>query len=72
MEQYNSSQQLHELDIQSRHIYSFEIKYCENMRPGAQLEASQQQQNELCKQQQGADHSPHNPPGCGWGCLYCP
>eukprot|EP00983_Pelagomonas_calceolata_P072636 1151808-Pelagomonas_calceolata.AAC.3 len=62
------ARQFHELNIQCRHICSIEIKYCEDTRPGAQLEASQQQHSELCLQLQDhcRDHSPHNPPGCGW------
>eukprot|EP00983_Pelagomonas_calceolata_P043181 1138805-Pelagomonas_calceolata.AAC.1 len=39
--------------IPARHIHLIEIKYCEDTRPaGAQLEASQQQHSELCKQLQ--------------------
>eukprot|EP00983_Pelagomonas_calceolata_P128173 1161484-Pelagomonas_calceolata.AAC.5 len=34
----------------ARHIHLIEIKYCQDTRPGAQLEASQQQHSELCKQ----------------------
>eukprot|EP00983_Pelagomonas_calceolata_P131928 1161822-Pelagomonas_calceolata.AAC.2 len=37
----------------ARHIHLIEIKYCEVTRPSAQLEASQQQHSELCKQLQG-------------------
>eukprot|EP00983_Pelagomonas_calceolata_P086116 1156693-Pelagomonas_calceolata.AAC.6 len=37
-----------------------EIKYCEDTRPGAQLEASQQQRSELCKQLQGAQITLHS------------
>eukprot|EP00983_Pelagomonas_calceolata_P046553 1140236-Pelagomonas_calceolata.AAC.1 len=51
--------QLHELDIQNRHIHEIEIKYCEDTRSGAKLEASQQQHSELCKQLQGAEISLH-------------
>eukprot|EP00983_Pelagomonas_calceolata_P060918 1146583-Pelagomonas_calceolata.AAC.5 len=51
--------QLQELNIQNRHIHLIEIKYCEDMRPGVQLEASQQQHSELCKQLQGADITLH-------------
>eukprot|EP00983_Pelagomonas_calceolata_P108457 1159460-Pelagomonas_calceolata.AAC.8 len=64
--------QLHELNFHNRHIHLIEIKHCEDTRPGAQLEASQQQHSELCKQLQGAKVTPHNPPGCGWDYLYCP
>eukprot|EP00983_Pelagomonas_calceolata_P117790 1160445-Pelagomonas_calceolata.AAC.9 len=41
------ARQLHELNIQNRHIHLIEIKYCEDTRPGALLEASQQQHSEL-------------------------
>eukprot|EP00983_Pelagomonas_calceolata_P057152 1144939-Pelagomonas_calceolata.AAC.7 len=43
------ARQLHELDIQNRHFKLIEIKYryCEDTRPGAQLEALQQQHSEL-------------------------
>eukprot|EP00983_Pelagomonas_calceolata_P032644 1023438-Pelagomonas_calceolata.AAC.1 len=37
------ARQLHTLNIQNRHIH-LKIKYCKDTRPGAQLEASQQQQ----------------------------
>eukprot|EP00983_Pelagomonas_calceolata_P093278 1157757-Pelagomonas_calceolata.AAC.25 len=43
------------LNIQNRHIYLMETKCCDDTRPGAQLEASQQQHSELCKQLQGAE-----------------
>eukprot|EP00983_Pelagomonas_calceolata_P040927 1137826-Pelagomonas_calceolata.AAC.1 len=33
------ARQLRELNIQERHIHLIEIKYCEDTRPGAQLEA---------------------------------
>eukprot|EP00983_Pelagomonas_calceolata_P016736 526841-Pelagomonas_calceolata.AAC.1 len=39
----------------ARHIHLIRIKYCEDTRPGAQLEASQQQHKELCKQLQGVE-----------------
>eukprot|EP00983_Pelagomonas_calceolata_P076675 1153521-Pelagomonas_calceolata.AAC.4 len=35
------------------------IKYCEDTRPGAQLEASQQHHSELCTQLQGAETTLH-------------
>eukprot|EP00983_Pelagomonas_calceolata_P073237 1152055-Pelagomonas_calceolata.AAC.2 len=41
------------------HIHLLGMKYCEDMRPGAQLEASQQQCNELCQQLQGAETTLH-------------
>eukprot|EP00983_Pelagomonas_calceolata_P063360 1147688-Pelagomonas_calceolata.AAC.3 len=53
------ARQLHELNIQKRHIHFIEIKYCEDTRPAAQLEASQQQHSELCKQLQGAEMTLH-------------
>eukprot|EP00983_Pelagomonas_calceolata_P000049 1214-Pelagomonas_calceolata.AAC.1 len=37
------ARQLHELNVQNRHIHLIEIKYCKDTRPDAQLEASQQQ-----------------------------
>eukprot|EP00983_Pelagomonas_calceolata_P117012 1160375-Pelagomonas_calceolata.AAC.3 len=49
------ARQLHELKIQNCHIHLTEMKYCEDTRPGAQLEAAQQQHSELCKQLQGAE-----------------
>eukprot|EP00983_Pelagomonas_calceolata_P049383 1141494-Pelagomonas_calceolata.AAC.1 len=54
-----SCRQLHELNIQKRQIHLIEIKYCEDTRPGAQLEASKQQHSELCKQFQGAETALH-------------
>eukprot|EP00983_Pelagomonas_calceolata_P124540 1161117-Pelagomonas_calceolata.AAC.2 len=45
--------------IQNRHIHLLEIKYCEDTRPGAQLEASQQQHKKLCKQLQSAEITLH-------------
>eukprot|EP00983_Pelagomonas_calceolata_P121080 1160765-Pelagomonas_calceolata.AAC.8 len=53
------ARQLHELNVQNRHIHIIEIKYYEDTRPGAQLEASQQQHRELCKQLQGAEITLH-------------
>eukprot|EP00983_Pelagomonas_calceolata_P026778 840499-Pelagomonas_calceolata.AAC.1 len=53
------ARQLHELNIQNRHIHLIEIKYCKNTRPGAQLEALQQQHSEQCKQFQGAEITLH-------------
>eukprot|EP00983_Pelagomonas_calceolata_P083343 1156139-Pelagomonas_calceolata.AAC.8 len=49
-----SLRQLRELNVQNK-----------DMRPGAQLKASQQQHSELCKQLQGAEITPHNFSGCG-------
>eukprot|EP00983_Pelagomonas_calceolata_P134074 1162023-Pelagomonas_calceolata.AAC.5 len=52
------ARQLHESQIKNCHIHIIEIKCsagCEDTRPGAQLEASQQQHSELCKQLQGAE-----------------
>eukprot|EP00983_Pelagomonas_calceolata_P047294 1140563-Pelagomonas_calceolata.AAC.1 len=43
----------------ARHIYLIEIEYCEDTRPGGQLEALQQQHSELCKQLQGAEVTLH-------------
>eukprot|EP00983_Pelagomonas_calceolata_P072094 1151546-Pelagomonas_calceolata.AAC.2 len=54
----NPARQLHELNIQNRHIHLMYFKYFEDMRPGAQLEASQQQHSELYKQFQGAKTTP--------------
>eukprot|EP00983_Pelagomonas_calceolata_P122381 1160902-Pelagomonas_calceolata.AAC.10 len=47
------ARQPHELSIQNCHIHLLEIKHCKNTRPGAQLEASQQQHSELRRQLQG-------------------
>eukprot|EP00983_Pelagomonas_calceolata_P085984 1156667-Pelagomonas_calceolata.AAC.1 len=44
------ARQLHELNVQNCHSHLIEIKCCEDTRPGAQLEASQQQHSELYKQ----------------------
>eukprot|EP00983_Pelagomonas_calceolata_P031647 992038-Pelagomonas_calceolata.AAC.1 len=41
------------------HIHLIEIKYCEDTRPSAQLEASQQQHSKMCKQLQGAEITIH-------------
>eukprot|EP00983_Pelagomonas_calceolata_P123313 1160994-Pelagomonas_calceolata.AAC.7 len=49
------ARQLHELNIQNRHIHLIEIKYCKDTRLGAHLEASQQQHIELRKQLQSAE-----------------
>eukprot|EP00983_Pelagomonas_calceolata_P044101 1139159-Pelagomonas_calceolata.AAC.1 len=54
-----SARQLHELNIQNRHIHLIEIKYCKDTRPGAQLEASQQQHKQLYQQLQGAEITLH-------------
>eukprot|EP00983_Pelagomonas_calceolata_P015008 477638-Pelagomonas_calceolata.AAC.1 len=43
------ARQLHELNIQKRHIHLIEFKYCKDTRPGAQLEASQQQHKRMCQ-----------------------
>eukprot|EP00983_Pelagomonas_calceolata_P127398 1161400-Pelagomonas_calceolata.AAC.5 len=43
-----AARQLHELNIQNHHIHLKEIKCCEDMRLGAQIEASQQQHSQLC------------------------
>eukprot|EP00983_Pelagomonas_calceolata_P025394 797462-Pelagomonas_calceolata.AAC.1 len=49
------ARQLHGLNVQNCHIHLIEIKYCEDTRPGSQLEASQQQHSELRKQLQGVE-----------------
>eukprot|EP00983_Pelagomonas_calceolata_P065560 1148640-Pelagomonas_calceolata.AAC.1 len=64
------ARQLHELNIQNRHIHFIEIKYCEDTRPGAQLEASQQQHSELRKQLQGAEIIIHPILLGVWGTIY--
>eukprot|EP00983_Pelagomonas_calceolata_P123431 1161003-Pelagomonas_calceolata.AAC.11 len=43
----------------ARHIHLIEVKYCEDTRPSAQVEASQQQHSELCKQPRGAEITNH-------------
>eukprot|EP00983_Pelagomonas_calceolata_P120484 1160712-Pelagomonas_calceolata.AAC.2 len=53
------ARQLRESNIQNHHIQLIEIKYCADTRPGAQLEASQQQHSKLCKQLQGAEITLH-------------
>eukprot|EP00983_Pelagomonas_calceolata_P075110 1152849-Pelagomonas_calceolata.AAC.1 len=42
------------------HIHLIGIKYCEDTRPSAQLEASQQQHSGLCKRLQGAEITIHS------------
>eukprot|EP00983_Pelagomonas_calceolata_P054561 1143740-Pelagomonas_calceolata.AAC.2 len=44
---------------EDRHIHLIEIKNCKDTRPGDQLEASQQQHNEPCKQLYGSDITLH-------------
>eukprot|EP00983_Pelagomonas_calceolata_P129084 1161577-Pelagomonas_calceolata.AAC.5 len=60
----------HRLDYADhRHIHLIDIICSKDTRPGAQLEASQQQHNELLyfAQLQGAEIILHtNLPGCGW------
>eukprot|EP00983_Pelagomonas_calceolata_P131646 1161798-Pelagomonas_calceolata.AAC.2 len=41
--------QLHLLNANHRHVHLVEIKYCEDMRPGQQLEAAQRQHADLYK-----------------------
>eukprot|EP00983_Pelagomonas_calceolata_P130659 1161701-Pelagomonas_calceolata.AAC.2 len=53
------ARRLHELNTQNRHIHLIEIKYYKDTWPGAQLEASQQEHSELCKQLQGAEITIH-------------
>eukprot|EP00983_Pelagomonas_calceolata_P121642 1160818-Pelagomonas_calceolata.AAC.1 len=53
------ARQLQGLNIQNRHIHLIGTNYCKDTRPGAQLEASQQQHSELCKQLQGAEITLH-------------
>eukprot|EP00983_Pelagomonas_calceolata_P011709 377268-Pelagomonas_calceolata.AAC.2 len=37
------------LNADQRHVHLIEIKYCEDTRPGRQLEAPQRQHADLCK-----------------------
>eukprot|EP00983_Pelagomonas_calceolata_P051397 1142385-Pelagomonas_calceolata.AAC.1 len=53
------AKQIHELNIHNRHVHLIETKHCKDARPGAQLEASQQQHSELCQQLQGAEITLH-------------
>eukprot|EP00983_Pelagomonas_calceolata_P076710 1153535-Pelagomonas_calceolata.AAC.7 len=40
--------QPHQLNANQRHVHLIEIKYCEDTRPGQQLEAAQRQHADLC------------------------
>jgi len=40
---------VHELNVNMREIHLVEVKYCEDTRPGHQLEASRKQYEVLCK-----------------------
>eukprot|EP00983_Pelagomonas_calceolata_P058447 1145492-Pelagomonas_calceolata.AAC.1 len=41
--------QPHRLSVNQRHVHLVGIKYCEDMRPGQQMEAAQRQHADLCK-----------------------
>eukprot|EP00983_Pelagomonas_calceolata_P085358 1156533-Pelagomonas_calceolata.AAC.3 len=45
----NRERQPHQLHVNQRHVHLFEIMYCEDTRPGQQLEASQRQHADHCK-----------------------
>eukprot|EP00983_Pelagomonas_calceolata_P110247 1159649-Pelagomonas_calceolata.AAC.14 len=45
----NRKRQPHQLNANQRHVNLIEIKYCEDTRPGQQLEAAQRQHADLCK-----------------------
>eukprot|EP00983_Pelagomonas_calceolata_P111972 1159838-Pelagomonas_calceolata.AAC.5 len=45
----NRMRQPHQLNVNQQHVHLIEIKYCEDMRPGQQLEAAQRQHADLCK-----------------------
>eukprot|EP00983_Pelagomonas_calceolata_P029038 909722-Pelagomonas_calceolata.AAC.2 len=45
----NRVRQPHQLNVNQRHVHLVEIKYCEDMRPGQQMEMAQQQHADLCK-----------------------
>eukprot|EP00983_Pelagomonas_calceolata_P006775 221547-Pelagomonas_calceolata.AAC.1 len=66
----SATRQLHELNIQNHHIRLVDIKYCEDTRPGAQEEASEQQHSEQCKRLQGAETTLHKILLSVGGCNY--
>eukprot|EP00983_Pelagomonas_calceolata_P043006 1138731-Pelagomonas_calceolata.AAC.5 len=45
----NRVRQPHQLNAIQRHVHLTEIKYCEDTRPGQQLEAAQRQHADFCK-----------------------
>eukprot|EP00983_Pelagomonas_calceolata_P021986 690676-Pelagomonas_calceolata.AAC.1 len=45
----NHVRQPHQLNVNQRHVYLIEIKYCEDTRPGQQLKAAQRQHTDLRK-----------------------
>eukprot|EP00983_Pelagomonas_calceolata_P108147 1159422-Pelagomonas_calceolata.AAC.4 len=47
--QANRVRQPHQLHLNQRHMHMIEIKYCEDTRPGQQLEAAQRHHADLCK-----------------------
>ena len=56
----------HNLAANKREVHLLEIKYCEDTRPGHQLEASSKQHQTLCKRLKAKkSHTPHHPPWCG-------
>eukprot|EP00983_Pelagomonas_calceolata_P066030 1148838-Pelagomonas_calceolata.AAC.1 len=45
----NRVRQPYQLNANQRHVHLIEIKYCEDTRPGQQLEAAQRQHADICK-----------------------
>eukprot|EP00983_Pelagomonas_calceolata_P133088 1161931-Pelagomonas_calceolata.AAC.1 len=45
----NRMRQPHKLNVNQRHVHLIKIEYCEDTRPGQQLEAAQRQHADLCK-----------------------
>eukprot|EP00983_Pelagomonas_calceolata_P069355 1150339-Pelagomonas_calceolata.AAC.2 len=45
----NRVRQPHQLNVNQRHVHLIEIKYCEDLRPGQQLESAQPQRADLCQ-----------------------
>eukprot|EP00983_Pelagomonas_calceolata_P076121 1153286-Pelagomonas_calceolata.AAC.1 len=55
----NRVRQPHQLHVNQRHVHLIEIKYCEDTRPGQQLEAAQRQHTDLNKLISAKVVSPH-------------
>eukprot|EP00983_Pelagomonas_calceolata_P072719 1151837-Pelagomonas_calceolata.AAC.5 len=55
----NHVRQPHQLNANQQHVHLIEIKYCEDVRPGQQLEAAQIQHADQCKNLSGKDVTLH-------------
>eukprot|EP00983_Pelagomonas_calceolata_P043792 1139049-Pelagomonas_calceolata.AAC.1 len=51
-------EQPHQLSVNRRHVHLVKITYCEDVRPGQQLEAAQRQHADLCKNVSGGAVTP--------------